>query len=204
MPVPVNDRNSEKATPGWRLLKSHVIILGTFLALFFGLEFADWFLRSALDQYGVRPRTVDGLYGIAFAPFLHAGFKHLISNSAPFVVLGWLVLLQGVWRFFGVYLLSSITAGLGTWLIGGSDTVHIGASGVIFGFLAYLLFGALFRRDVLSVILSLLAGALYGGVIFGILPGTPGVSWEGHLFGFAGGILAARLFAPSSAKRATP
>ncbi len=175
-------------------IKIHLIILGVFLVAFFGLETFDWIAGDALDRYGIRPRTLQGLKGIPLAPFLHADFVHLLGNALPFALLGWLILLQGVWRFFGVYLLVCITAGIGPWLLGDAGTVHIGASGIIFGFLGYLLFGALFRRSLKSVLLSLAAGALYGGLVFGILPGAPGVSWEGHLFGFLGGILAARLF----------
>ena len=180
-----------------RILKSHVIILGFFLAAFFGLEIFDWIIGGALNHYGVRPRTLEGLRGIALAPVLHADFAHLLSNTLPFALLGWLILVQGIWRFFAVYLLTCLTAGLGTWLIGGADTVHIGASGVIFGFIGYLMLGAVFRRSLKAILLSLVVGLLYGGCVFGILPGTPGVSWEGHLFGFIGGILAARLLAKS-------
>ena len=177
------------------LLKSQITVLGLFIAAFWIVEVIDWFMNGALEQHGIVPRTVSGLYGILYAPFLHGDFTHLISNTVPFAVLGWFVLLQGFWRFFGVYLITSVVSGLGTWLIGNSHSVHIGASGVIFGFLGYLLLGAVFRRSLKSILFSLLAGVLYGGCIFGVLPGTPGVSWEGHLFGFLGGILAAKLLA---------
>ena len=177
------------------ILKSQITVLGLFIAAFWATEIVDWFMNGALDRYGVVPRTVSGLYGILYAPFLHGDFPHLISNTVPFAVLGWFVLLQGFWRFFGVYLITSVVSGLGTWLIGDSRSVHIGASGVIFGFLGYLLLGAVFRRSIKSILFSLLAGVLYGGCIFGVLPGTPGVSWEGHLFGFLGGVLAAKLLA---------
>ncbi len=167
-------------------------VLLFFLVAFFGQEVIDWFLGGSLNQYGIRPRTVDGLRGIPLAPFLHGDFAHLISNTVPFIVLGWLILLEGVGRFIVVYITTSVVAGLGTWLIGSGNTVHIGASGVVFGFLGYLLLSGVFRTSIKSISISIIVGALYGGCLFGVLPGRPGISWEGHLFGFLGGILAAR------------
>jgi membrane associated rhomboid family serine protease len=184
-------------------LKLHITVLSFFIALFYGVETVDWLLGGALNQYGIHPRNVDRLSGIAFAPFLHGDFTHLMGNTLPFLVLGWLVLIRGVGRFFLVFLTATVTAGAGTWLIGAENTVHIGASGVIFGFLGYLLLISVFERSVTSILLSLAVGALYGGYLFGVLPGTAGVSWEGHLFGFLGGVMAARLSRPAPSHRAT-
>lgn len=184
-----NDTQSIRQT-----FKIHAAIMLFFLIAFFLQEIVDYFLGGALNQYGIRPRTLDGLYGIAYAPFLHGDFTHLISNTLPFLVLGWLILLEGVGHFFVVYLVSSVVAGLGTWIIGSSGSVHIGASGVIFGFLGYLLLSGFFQRSLRSILISVIVGALYGGCLLGVLPGRPGISWEGHLFGFIGGILAARIY----------
>ena len=174
-------------------LKRRAAIMLFFLLSFFIEEIIDWFLGGSLNQYGIRPRSIDGLYGIVYAPFLHGDFTHLISNTVPFLVLGWLILMEGVGRFISVYLITSLVSGLGTWLIGAGHSVHIGASGVIFGFLGYLLLSGVFQRSLRAILVSVGVGALYGGCLFGVLPGQPGISWEGHLFGFIGGVLAAKI-----------
>jgi membrane associated rhomboid family serine protease len=130
---------------------------------------------------------------IFIAPWLHVGFGHLTANTVPLIVLGWLVMLRRTRDFVVVALISALVSGLGIWLFGGSRTIHLGASGVIFGLLGALLARAYFERSWAALALALVAGFLYGGMLWGVLPGTPGVSWLGHFFGFAGGVLAARL-----------
>ncbi len=174
-------------------LKRQVQILGGLVLLFWVLEFLDaMVLRGSLDRYGIFPRTAIGLRGIVFAPFLHGSFYHVAANTIPFLVLGWLVMLRETGDFFVVSAVSAIASGLGTWLLG-SPGVHIGASGVIFGYLGYLLFRGYFERSLTAIALSLLVAFAYGGLIWGVLPGRYGISWESHLFGFVGGILAAKL-----------
>ncbi len=168
-------------------------VLGFFVLAFWVTEGIDWFLGGALNQLGVMPRNTDWLWGIALAPFLHGNFAHLIGNTIPFLVLGWFILLDGTGTFFAVFFLSALTAGLGIWIFGAPGSVHIGASGVVFGFLGYLLLRGVFQRSLKSILLAVVTGVLYGGAIWGVLPGVPGVSWEGHLFGFLGGGLAAKL-----------
>ncbi|HEY9874804.1 MAG TPA: rhomboid family intramembrane serine protease [Candidatus Obscuribacterales bacterium] len=176
-----------------RELKSHGIILGGFVAIIWILEIVDiFFLRGRLNSYGILPRHLIGLRGILFAPFLHGGFGHLIANTVPFLTLGWLIMLRETSDFFVVSALTMLVSGLGVWLFG-SPAFHIGASGLIFGYLGFLLLRGFFERSFISILLSLIVGFLYGGVIWGVLPTQPGVSWEGHLFGFIGGVLAARL-----------
>jgi membrane associated rhomboid family serine protease len=158
-----------------------------------GLELIDLVIfQGALDGYGIFPRTIIGLRGILFAPFLHGGLPHLIANTVPFLTLGWFVMLQKTSDFFIVTAITMVVSGLGVWLIG-SPGIHIGASGLVFGYLGFLLLRGYFQRNIPSILLSLIVGFLYGGAIWGILPTVPGVSWEGHLFGFIGGIIAARL-----------
>ncbi len=174
--------------------KQRAGIVGFFVTVFWVVEIADQVMfNGSLDRWGIAPRNLDGLRGILFAPFLHGGFAHLLANTVPFVVLGWLVLLFGTGAFFFVFLSSAVVGGLGTWLIGGSGTMHIGASGVVFGLMSFLLVRGYFERNFKAIVLSFAVGILYGGLIFGVLPGQPGVSWQGHLFGFVGGIMAARL-----------
>ena len=184
-----------------RSMKKQALILGSLLALMWLLEILDsYVLRPVfglpLQQFGIVPRDINGLRGLLFAPFLHGSFVHLMSNSLPFLALGWLVMLRaGIRGFFAVSLLAMLLGGLGTWVIGSSG-VHIGASGVIFGYLGYLLMAGFFDRRLFSMALSLLVAFLYGGLLWGVLPNQPGVSWEGHVCGFLSGTLAARLAAP--------
>ncbi|MEB3826307.1 rhomboid family intramembrane serine protease [Phormidium sp. CCY1219] len=173
-------------------LKSQVMILGGLVALMWILEFIDLFLfRGRLDAYGVLPRNIIGLRGILFMPFLHGGWPHLIANTVPFITLGWLVMLRETSDFFIVTAVTMLVSGMGVWLFG-SPGFHIGASGVIFGYLGYLLLRGFFERNLVSILLSVLVGFLYGGIIWGVLPLQQGVSWEGHLFGLIGGVFAAR------------
>ena len=175
-----------------RELKTQGTILGGFVAVMWIVEIVDIALGGALNAYGIRPHQLIGLRGILFAPFLHGGFGHLIANTIPFFTLGWFVMLQETSDFFIVTAITMLVSGLGTWLIGSTNSVHIGASGIIFGYLGFLLARGYFERNIPSILLSLIVGFLYGGAIWGVLPLQYGVSWEGHLFGFIGGILAAR------------
>jgi membrane associated rhomboid family serine protease len=159
------------------------------------LEIVDIVLGGALNSYGVRPHQLIGLRGIVFAPFLHGGLGHLIANTIPFLVLGWFVMLQETRDFFVVTGITMLVSGLGTWLVGSTNSVHIGASGIIFGYLGFLLLRGYFERNFPSILLSLIVGFLYGGTIWGVLPIQYGVSWQMHLFGFIGGVIAARLLA---------
>ncbi|NEQ80967.1 MAG: rhomboid family intramembrane serine protease [Moorea sp. SIO2I5] len=177
-------------------LQTQAIILGGWVALMWIVELVDIFIFGRkLDLYGIIPRNPIGLRGILFAPFLHGGFSHLISNTIPFLVLGWFVMLQETSDFFVVTTITMLVGGLGVWLLGAPNSVHIGASVLIFGYLGFLLFRGFFERNLPSIFLSILVGFLYGGLVWGVLPSQPHVSWQGHLFGFIGGILAARLLA---------
>lgn len=168
-------------------------ILGTCITLFWVLEIVDsLLLRGALNRYGIRPRRLIGLRGIVLAPFLHGDLKHLAANTLPFITLGWLVMLRDVSDFFIVSAIAGLVGGLGVWLLGASNSVHIGASGLIFGYFGFLLLRGYFEQNPISIAISVLVGLLYGGLIWGVLPIRRGMSWQGHLFGFAGGVLAAR------------
>jgi membrane associated rhomboid family serine protease len=175
---------------------TQVQILGSFLAIFWIVEIIDQYVfRGRLDVYGIIPHNLIGLRGILFAPFLHGNFNHLIANSIPFVILGWLVMLQETSDFFIVTGLTMLVGGLGVWIFGVPGSVHIGASILIFGYLGFLLLRGYFQRNVASIFISVIVGLLYGGTVWGVLPSQPGISWQGHLFGFIGGVLAARMIA---------
>ena len=177
-----------------RELKLQATLLFGFVGLLWALEIVDSVIfAGALDSFGVRPRSAGGLVGIALAPLLHLGFGHLMANTLPLITLGWLIMLRETRDFIAVTLLSAIVSGLGVWLVGASYSVHIGASGVIFGYFGFLLLRGYFERSLLSIGLSLVVVAVYGGMIWGVFPSGFRISWEGHLFGFLGGVLAARL-----------
>lgn len=165
------------------------------------IQIINWLTGGILPQmFGIRPLTVQGLWGILFAPFLHGSFAHLFANTLPLLTLGWLVMLRGRGEWIAVSVITALCSGIGTWVFGdfgsyGSSTTHIGASGVIFGYLGFLLLRGYFERSLSAIAFSLLVGFLYGGVVLsGFLP-QAGISWQGHLFGFLGGVLAARLLA---------
>ena len=179
-----------------RELKGQATILGVFVSSFWIIEFADqFFFRGWLDRFGIAPHQLIGLRGILFAPFLHGNFPHLIANTVPFLILGWLVMLQETSDFWIVTIITMIVGGLGVWLFAAPGPVHIGASGLIFGYLGFLLLRGYFQRNLASILLSIVVGVVYGGLIWGVLPTQPGISWQGHLFGFLGGVLAARMIA---------
>lgn len=164
------------------------------MALLWGLELIDFiFFRGRLDFWGIRPRTLSGLRGILFAPVLHGGFGHLATNTVPLFILGFFTMLRGLRSFTAVTAVVWLVGGLGTWLFGGRNTVHIGASILVFGYLGYLLARAYFERSIRALVIALVVGGLYWSLLFGVLPLQAGVSWQGHLFGFFGGIVAARL-----------
>ena len=154
------------------------------------VEIVDVFAGD-LDSAGIRPRDPEGLIGVALAPVLHGGFGHLAGNTVPFVVLGMAIALSGLARIVAVTVIVAVVGGLGTWLIAPAATVHIGASGLVFGFAAYLVARAAYSRRAWHIACALVVLFLYGTtLLIGFVP-TPGVSWQGHLFGAVGGVVAA-------------
>lgn len=177
-----------------RSLKTQAVTLGTSVSALWATFGVNALLGGALLRFGIVPRTVDGLMGIVIAPFLHANLNHLIANTVPFLLFGWLVMLRDRRHFLPVTLFSMLGAGALAWLIGAPNSVHVGASGVVFGYLGFLLLAGWYARSFTSIALSVLVAVVWGGTVAGVLPGTPGVSWQGHLGGFLGGVLAARRF----------
>ncbi|NJL22969.1 MAG: rhomboid family intramembrane serine protease [Leptolyngbyaceae cyanobacterium SM1_3_5] len=168
------------------------ILLG-FVVLIWLLEILDQLvLRHRLNRLGIRPRSQIGLRGILFAPLLHGTWQHLSANTVPFVVLGGLVMLGGLDEFAIVTTVVWLVSGLGVWLFAPSNSLHIGASGLIFGYFGFLLLRSYFQQDLTSGAIALLVLFFYSPLIWGILPIRRGISWQGHLFGFVGGGLAAR------------
>jgi len=168
------------------------------LVLLWIIELIDVILPVDLVQFGIVPRNIVGLRGILFAPFLHAGWYHLISNSLPLFVL-----LTTLFTFYGkisiqVCVFSAILGGLTVWLIARSGTVHVGASGVIFSLLTFLIASGVFRKNFKALLIALVIFFLYGGALWGVLPSNPYISWEGHLFGAIAGILIAWIYRNTS------
>ena len=180
----------------------------TFVALLYLVELIDQLVHHSLDVNGIRPGQRDGLWGIIFAPVLHANWQHLAANTVPLLVLGFLVTLAGMSRFVWATTIIWILGGLGTWLIGnlGSScgpTDHIGASGLIFGYLAFLLVFGIFVRRFRDIVIGLVVLFLYGGVLLGAMPvlhQCGGVSWQGHLSGAVAGVVAAYLLSAPERK----
>ena len=170
----------------------HGQILGAWVITLWVIEGLDQLIfRQALDHFGIIPRRQIGLRGILFAPFLHGGFRHLSANTMPLTILGWFVLFDGPRAFAIVTAVVWVIGGLAVWLLGRSRSNHIGASGIIFGYLGYVLLRGYLVQSMGAIILAIIAGLFYGSLIWSILPLRRESSWEGHLFGFLSGGLAA-------------
>ncbi len=181
-----------------RSLKRQVVTLGASVSAVWVAFGVNMLLGGALLRFGIVPRTGDGLIGVLAAPFLHANLAHLTANTVSFLLFGWLVMLRDRRHFGVVTLMAMLGSGLLSWTLGAPGSVHIGASGVVFGYFGFLLLAGFYARSAGSILLSLAVAVLWGGTVFGVLPGTPGISWQGHLGGFIGGVLAARRFRVST------
>lgn len=188
--MPAGDTALERPTVGGPLAPVHPMVL--MLAVMWIAEVVDLALDGRLDRFGIRPRRLDGLDGIVFSPFLHAGLGHLIANTVPFAVLGGAICLGGKRQFLQVTVIVGVIGGAGTWLTGATNSIHIGASGLVFGYVLYLVSRGLFARKATYLLGGILVLSVYGGVLWGLLP-SPGISWQGHLFGAVGGVAAASL-----------
>lgn len=176
-----------------REFRSAMITLIAIVALLWLVQLVNVTLfEGSLVDWGVQPRTVRGLPGIVLHPFLHGSWAHLISNTIGFLMLGGLVMLREPRDFWIVSLLAMLVGGIGIWLVGRAGP-HIGISGVIFGYFGYLLLTGVFDRKITAFVLSLLTFLIWGRLLLGLSPLQRGISWEGHLFGLAGGIAGAWL-----------
>lgn len=164
-----------------------------FVILLWGIKFFEVAENVNLSWYGLYPRTIHGLLGIVTAPLLHADFPHLISNTIPLLILGSVICFFyrsiAFQVFFWVYLMT------GVWVwAAGRDSYHIGASGIIYGFVTFLFFSGIFRKDTRLLALSLFVTFLYGSTIWGMLPLQNGISWESHMLGALAGLITAYNF----------
>lgn len=174
--------------------KSQAALLVGILVLLFVIEVIDTVLpgNRPLDQWGVIPRSITGLPGIVLSPFLHGGFGHLAGNSLMFFVMGWLILLSGTRSFFQVSASVAVLSGIGVWLFGSPNSVHIGLSGVIFGYFGFLLGRGYYDRKLGSILIALFVGIFYFlDMIFQLFSVEKHISWAGHFFGLVGGVITA-------------
>ena len=172
-----------------------LLLVVAMVGLMWILEVVDIAADHRLDNYGIHPRDVDGLAEILSAPFLHAGFGHLVSNTVPFLAMGAAIALGGLLRVGLVTLIVAVVSGFGTWLIAASDSVHLGASGVVFGYATYLVSRGIFSRRLSELAVGVVVVAIWGvGLLQGLLP-QERISWQAHLFGAIGGVVAASVLA---------
>ncbi|WP_411141749.1 rhomboid family intramembrane serine protease [Streptomyces sp. x-80] len=174
--------------------KPAICLMLGWVGLLWLLEGIDVISGNALDAFGIQPRDPAALLDVVPAAFLHFGFGHLAANTLPLLVLGFLAALRaGLRRFLGVALLIIVISGLGVWLTAPPHSNTAGASGVVFGLFGYLLVRGFIERKVLDIGIGLVVAVAYGSIVWGALPTDSGISWQAHLFGLIGGVLAAFL-----------
>jgi membrane associated rhomboid family serine protease len=179
-----------------------IILLAAIVLLMWIVEVINTLDSNRLDQDGIYGRSVTHLWGILTAPFIHESFAHLIGNTIPFVFMGLIIALRGAVRLALVTLIVILVGGLGTWLIAPSNVPTIGASGVVFGYAGYLFARGFFNRSLRQLLVGLVVGVIWGGALLGSLVPHNGISWQGHLFGAVGGVVAASLLKRERAKLA--
>lgn len=182
-----------------RILALALVIGAVWAVSLVALGYGD----ALIYRLALVPRRVDGLPGVVGMPFVHGSFGHLMSNTIPLLVFGAFLLLRGVRYYVSVSLGIVVLGGVLLWLFG-REAAHIGASGVVFGYFGFLLTRGVYERSLQAVGIAVLVVVLYGGMIFGVLPGAAGVSWDGHLAGLVAGIGVARVAFGMERRRAQP
>lgn len=171
--------------------KHRLLWIGVFFGALWVIQALNWLLGYGLnDTFGLVPRTMPGLDGILAMPLLHGSFAHLIANSVPLLLMGGLLAVTATRALVAV---NGVIIGLGgllVWLFG-STAIHVGASGLIFGWFGFLVMRGVVDRSLVTLGTAILVGAVYGSILWGVLPGQSGVSWEAHLFGALAGVVAA-------------
>ncbi|SOC57923.1 Rhomboid family protein [Ornithinimicrobium cerasi] len=173
--------------PGGSAWLQRVVPVLVLVGLMWLSELLDLLTPLRLDGYGIRPRDPDGLVGVVLSPFLHLGLGHLVANTSGLLVLGALL----AWTTRHLWLVTAgvvLLGGLGVWLLGGPNTVVIGASGVVYGYAAFLAVYGFAARRLAPAMAGLFVVLVYGGLLWGVLPLREGVSWQGHLFGALAGV----------------
>jgi membrane associated rhomboid family serine protease len=177
-----------------RKLRDALVLMGAFVALLWVLQVFNWADGYRLDvDFGILPHNVSRLPEIFTAPFLHVSWQHIEGNTVPLFVLGVLAAYRGIKKFLLMTLIVAVASGLAVWLFQSGSELTVGASGLIFGYFGYVVARGFFDRNLLDIGVGIVAGLLYWTILQVAIPGTPGVSWIGHLGGLFGGLLAAWL-----------
>jgi membrane associated rhomboid family serine protease len=188
-----------------RKLRDALVLMGAFVALLWVLQVFNWADGYRLDvDFGILPHNVSRLPEIFTAPFLHVSWQHIEGNTIPLFVLGVLAAYRGIKKFLLMTLIVAVSSGLAVWLFQSGNELTVGASGLIFGYFGYVVARGFFDRNLLDIGVGIVAGLLYWTILQVAIPGTPGVSWIGHLGGLFGGVLAAWLLRERTAVRAAP
>jgi len=185
-----------------RKFRDALIVMGAFLAVIWILQVFNWADGYRLDsEFGILPEHVGRLGDIFTAPFLHFSWQHIEGNSVPLFVLGVLAAYRSIPRFLLASLIIAVTSGMAVWLFQSSNELTVGASGLIFGYFGYVLIRGFVDRNLIDIGVGLVAGVLYWTILQVAIPGTPGVSWIGHVGGLVGGVAAAWVLRTPAAMR---
>ena len=177
------DKETEKKIFKYSLLFPVVIV-----GIFWVVRLLEDFLNLDFSEFGILPLQIEGLRGIIFSPFIHASYDHLLSNSIPFMILGFALFYFYRNLAYRILFLIYILSGICVWL-GGRDSYHIGASGIVYGLASFLFFSGVLRKDANLLTIGIIVVFLYGSMFWGIFPIKPGISWESHLWGAASGLM---------------
>jgi membrane associated rhomboid family serine protease len=191
----------------WQSQREGLALLGVIVGVMWMVEVINTLDSNRLDHDGIYGRSLDHLWGIFTTPFIHASFAHLIGNTIPFLFIGLFIALEGAKRLALVTAIVILVGGLGTWLVAPSNIPTIGASGVVFGYATYLFARGFLNRSLGEVLVGLLVALIWGGALVSSLVPHSGISWQGHLFGALGGVVAALLLRrerPSAARAGQP
>ena len=172
-------------------IRQNLAIVTLIVAIFWLVHIVNLALPFDIRLYGIRPQHLESLWGILLSPLLHADFRHLIANSGALFVLLYVSMLYNRKLTFKALIIIILVSGVLVWIFGKRDTLHLGASGIIFGMIGFLTFLGLFRREWTAFLISVAISILYGGALLTLLIYIPGISWAGHFFGFISGVLAA-------------
>ncbi len=184
--------------------KRNISLLATFylIVIIWAIFGIQSLFHLHFERFGILPRTKEGLWGIVLAPFLHANLEHITYNTVALFILSFILALlkprAGIWIW---WILAVVTDTL-VWIFARGNAVHIGASGVIFAEIGFIVAYGIFRRSIWSILVAILVGAAYGGALWGILPQQPGISWESHLFGLLTGLVVGMLWGRADRRRA--
>ncbi|MGE5287784.1 MAG: rhomboid family intramembrane serine protease [Micromonosporaceae bacterium] len=187
--------SAEVILAGVREARKALFVMVGFIVVIWALQIANWAGHYGLDtSYGIIPRNVLRLPDIFIAPFLHFSWSHIEANSGPLFVFGFLAAYRGVWRFVSVTVLIAITSGMAIWFFASTNTLTVGASGLIFGYFGYVVARGLIDRNLIDALVGAVMALSFAYLVTVAVPGTPGVSWIGHLGGLVGGVAAGWLF----------